>query len=126
GRLTAHRGGDQARQPRRSGIHTCIRNIPQGNKVTLPQEFEPGADGSVVTAAISRLMPTARLSDAAFASRHRALRLVLWLHLPLLIVINVVNNGATFVTSHDMPDMSGHDEPSHAWLTWTMIALVLL
>jgi methyl-accepting chemotaxis protein len=93
----------------------------------LPQERETGADPLIVTAAISRLMPTARLSDAAFASRHRALRLVLWLHLPLLIAINLINNGATFVSSsHDMPGMSGQEQTGDAWLTWTMIALVLL
>ncbi len=72
-------------------------------------------------------MPAARLSNAAFASRHRALRLVLWLHLPLLIVITLINNGASFIESGKMPGMSGMSgQRSDAWLTWTMIALVLL
>src|SRR5690242_15323517 len=75
-------------------------------------------------------MPAARLSDAAFASRHRALRLVLWLHLPLLITITLVNNGTSFVEQpvHEMAGMSGMSgtQPSRAWLAWTMIALVLL
>ena len=70
-------------------------------------------------------MPTARLSEAAFASRHRALRLVLWLHLPLLVVITLVNQGASFIEepAHDVAGMAGHGAP---WLVWTMIAVVLL
>ncbi|MEU0561770.1 methyl-accepting chemotaxis protein [Dactylosporangium sp. NPDC006015] len=62
------------------------------------------------------LMPKVRLSDAAFQSRHRALRLVLALHLPVLVVLSLVN-GHTVVGAH------AHDG---GWLVWSANAGVLI
>ncbi|MFF5232277.1 methyl-accepting chemotaxis protein [Dactylosporangium sp. NPDC000521] len=62
------------------------------------------------------LMPKVRLSDAAFQSRHRALRLVLALHLPVLVVISLVN-GHTVIGAH------AH---GNAWLVWSANAGVLI
>ena len=45
------------------------------------------------------LMPSVRLSDEAFGSRHRALRVVLWLQVPILAIVAVVSH-----------DMDGSDE----------------
>ena len=72
-------------------------------------------------------MPATRLSDAAFASRHRALRLVLWLHLPVLVAITLINHGASFIGDEmaGMTNMSGSGHRG-TWLVWCMIALVLL
>jgi methyl-accepting chemotaxis protein len=36
---------------------------------------------------LARLIPAVRLSDAAFRSRHRVLRAILWLHLPLVCAV---------------------------------------
>ena len=41
-------------------------------------------------AAVARLLPQVRLSDAAFTSRHRVLRLVLWAHVPLVAALALV------------------------------------
>ncbi|WP_433085210.1 methyl-accepting chemotaxis protein [Dactylosporangium sp. CA-052675] len=65
---------------------------------------------------LSWLMPKVRLSDAAFRSRHRALTVVLWLHVPVLIVVALAN-GHSVVGNHV------HDE---AWLVWSFIASVVL
>ena len=62
------------------------------------------------------LMPNVRLSDAAFQSRHRALRLLLVLHLPVLVVISVLN-GHSIVGEH------AHGA---AWLVWSANAGVLI
>jgi methyl-accepting chemotaxis protein len=77
-----------------------------------------------MVAALTRLMPAVRLTDAAFASRHRALRVILWLHLPLVVgVALLTGNGG-------VPGAGGHHHGggtgSHAWLVWSMIAGVLL
>jgi methyl-accepting chemotaxis protein len=61
-------------------------------------------------------MPKVRLSDAAFRSRHRALSTVLWLHLPLLVVLSIING-------HDVVGDHAHGE---AWLVWCFNAGVLL
>jgi methyl-accepting chemotaxis protein len=45
--------------------------------------------------ALARLVPQVRLSDAAFAARHRALRLILWLHLPLVVTVGLATGEAT-------------------------------
>jgi methyl-accepting chemotaxis protein len=44
--------------------------------------------------AFARLIPQIQLSDAAFAARHRALRLILWLHLPVVIAVSVATGEA--------------------------------
>ncbi|MET7423372.1 methyl-accepting chemotaxis protein [Dactylosporangium sp. NPDC005555] len=62
------------------------------------------------------LMPKVRLSDAAFQSRHRALRLVLVLHLPVLVLISVLNG-------HSI--IGGHTHGG-AWLVWSANAGVLV
>jgi diguanylate cyclase (GGDEF)-like protein/PAS domain S-box-containing protein len=46
------------------------------------------------------LLPRVRLSDAAFRSRHAALRLVLWIQIPLLTVIGVLNDRPDAGTAH--------------------------
>ncbi|GAA0745073.1 hypothetical protein Drose_10355 [Dactylosporangium roseum] len=69
-----------------------------------------------MTALLNWLMPTVRLSDAAFASRHRALRVILWLHLPLLIGVSVLND-------HSVTGTHAHGA---AWLVWSANAGVLL
>jgi hypothetical protein len=38
------------------------------------------------------LLPRVRLSDAAFQSRHRALRLILWMQIPILTMVGVLND----------------------------------
>ncbi|WP_412741875.1 methyl-accepting chemotaxis protein [Krasilnikovia sp. MM14-A1004] len=43
---------------------------------------------------MTRLMPEVRLSDTAFATRHRALRLVLLAHLPLIVIVALVGDSA--------------------------------
>ncbi|MET0493052.1 MAG: EAL domain-containing protein [Actinoplanes sp.] len=58
------------------------------------------------------LMPHARLSDEAFGSRHRALRIVLWLQIPILAVIAAV--------SHDM------DTLDHMYGATAVIELMML
>ncbi|GAA2354727.1 methyl-accepting chemotaxis protein [Dactylosporangium salmoneum] len=67
-------------------------------------------------ALLSWLMPKVTLSDAAYRSRHRALTAVLWLHLPLLVVLSLVNG-------HDVVGRHAH---SAAWLVWSFNAGVLL
>ncbi|WP_432828126.1 methyl-accepting chemotaxis protein [Dactylosporangium sp. CA-092794] len=65
---------------------------------------------------LSWLMPKVTLSDAAFRSRHRALTVVLWLHLPVLVVISLVNGH----------DVAGEHAHAAAWLVWSFNAGVLL
>ncbi|MER7001850.1 methyl-accepting chemotaxis protein [Dactylosporangium sp. NPDC000555] len=66
--------------------------------------------------ALSWLMPKVTLSDAAFRSRHRALTAVLWLHIPALVVISLVNGHAVV----------GQHAHGAAWLIWSFNAGVLL
>ena len=47
------------------------------------------------TPRLSGLLPSIALSDAAFASRHRALSGLLWAHLPLVIGVAMVTGEAT-------------------------------
>jgi methyl-accepting chemotaxis protein len=42
-----------------------------------------------------RLLPRIELSDAAFAARDRALRVILWLHLPVIIALSLATGEAT-------------------------------
>jgi methyl-accepting chemotaxis protein len=44
---------------------------------------------------LTRLVPRIELSDAAFRSRHRVLRLILWLHLPLIVAVSLATGEAT-------------------------------
>ena len=52
------------------------------------------------------LLPRVRLSDAAFRSRHHALRIVLWIQVPILMVVGVLN------------DPMGREEMHHA--SWAL------
>jgi methyl-accepting chemotaxis protein len=65
---------------------------------------------------LSWLMPKVTLTDEAFRSRHRALTVVLWLHLPLLVVISLVNGHSVL----------GEHAHAAAWLIWSFNAGVLL
>jgi methyl-accepting chemotaxis protein len=47
------------------------------------------------TQIVSGLLPSVALSDEAFASRHRALRALLWAHVPLVIGVAVATGEAT-------------------------------
>jgi methyl-accepting chemotaxis protein len=69
---------------------------------------------------VLRVEPVAQLSDAAFASRHRVLRFVLWLHVPVLTAVAWWTREAT---GH-----AGHGGAAHtafgAGLVWLTIAAV--
>jgi len=76
---------------------------------------------------LARDVPTVRLFDAAFGSRHRALRVILWLHLPLIVTVAVLGGhaGIHFGQSEDGHAAMGHTRhagPSHAGLLWLFIA----
>jgi methyl-accepting chemotaxis protein len=49
----------------------------------------------MLSSAINRWMPTIRLSDAAFAARHRVLRAILWLHIPLVAAVALATGEGT-------------------------------
>ena len=49
---------------------------------------------------LTRLVPHIELSDAAFRARHRVLRLILWLHLPLVAVVSLVTGEGTGDARH--------------------------
>lgn len=61
---------------------------------------------------LSRLVPDVTLSEQAFAARHRVLRLLLWLHVPVILVLG-------FFTGELGP---GH----HATLLLSVLGAVLL
>jgi methyl-accepting chemotaxis protein len=65
----------------------------------------------VAGSALNRLVPSITLSDEAYAARHRALRVILWLHLPLIIGVGLFTGEIT----------SGH----HASVLWAVTVLVL-
>lgn len=71
--------------------------------------------------ALARLAPAARLSDAAFASRHRALRIVLWLHIPLLLGVAIFGPGTSDNATHH-----GGAGGNYAALVWSMMSVVVL
>jgi methyl-accepting chemotaxis protein len=50
--------------------------------------------------ALARLIPSVRLSEAAFASRHRALRAILWLHIPLVAGLAVFGGHGSAASHH--------------------------
>ncbi|WP_304524653.1 methyl-accepting chemotaxis protein [Dactylosporangium sp. AC04546] len=62
------------------------------------------------------LMPKVGLSGAAFRSRHRALRAILWLHVPLIAVIAVVNGHSVF----------GEHAHAGGWLVWSAVGGIVL
>jgi len=41
------------------------------------------------------LIPDIRLSDAAFAARHRVMRVILWLHVPLVAGVAIATGEGT-------------------------------
>jgi hypothetical protein len=50
---------------------------------------------------LARALPTIRLSDVAFSSRHRMLTAILWLHLPLIVGVAVLaGHGGVHVGGH--------------------------
>jgi hypothetical protein len=63
------------------------------------------------TQIVSGLLPSIALSDEAFASRHRALRALLWAHLPLVIGVAAATGEAT---------------GQHATMLWVVIGAILL
>jgi len=63
------------------------------------------------TPRLSGLLPSIALSDAAFASRHRALSGLLWAHLPLVIGVAMVTGEAT---------------GEHAKMLWAVIGAMLV
>ena len=58
------------------------------------------------------LVPEIRLSETAFAARHRALRIILWLHVPLVAGVAVFSGEGT----------TGH----HRSVPWALVVLILL
>jgi methyl-accepting chemotaxis protein len=62
--------------------------------------------------ALQRLVPVIRLSDAGFAARHRVLRAILWLHVPLIAVVALATGEGR----------SGH----HAAALWAVIVGIAL
>ncbi|GIJ51191.1 hypothetical protein Val02_80770 [Virgisporangium aliadipatigenens] len=68
-------------------------------------------DSTVAGSALGRLIPTVTLSDEAYAARHKALRIILWLHLPLIIGVGLFTGEIS----------SG----GHASILWAVTILVL-
>ena len=68
-------------------------------------------EGAVAVSLLASLVPDVHLTDAAFGARHRVLRLILWLHLPLIAVVGVATGEAT----------DGH----HARQLWLVVAGVV-
>jgi methyl-accepting chemotaxis protein len=61
---------------------------------------------------LHRLIPDIQMSDAAFVARHRALRVILWLHIPLVAIVGLATGEGT----------TGH----HATALWAVVVGVLL
>jgi methyl-accepting chemotaxis protein len=68
---------------------------------------------------MTRLVPEVRLSDAAFASRHRALRVVLVLHIPVVAAL------ALWGENLGLQRSGAHDHGGHLFL-WGVIAAVVV
>jgi methyl-accepting chemotaxis protein len=62
---------------------------------------------------LRNLIPEIRLSETAFAARHRALRIILWLHVPLVAAVAVLTGEGT---------AAGH----HRAVPWALVTLILL
>ncbi|HEU5472653.1 MAG TPA: methyl-accepting chemotaxis protein [Actinophytocola sp.] len=74
---------------------------------------------------LDRLVPQVRLSDAAFAARHRVLRVILWLHIPLTVGVAVYAGNAGFGGG---AGHAGHSGPpaGHVLMVWLFIGGALL
>jgi diguanylate cyclase (GGDEF)-like protein/PAS domain S-box-containing protein len=72
-----------------------------------------------------RWVPEVRLSDADFVTRHRVLRAILCLHLPLIIAVAVLGGHAGLHLGGTGHRMAASDTGG-AWMIWTMIGGVLL
>jgi len=72
-------------------------------------------------------VPKIVLTDEAFAARHRALRAVLWLHIPLVVVVAAYS---TITSAHWMGSGGtatvSHDVSAHAIVTWIFVAAAIL
>ncbi len=62
--------------------------------------------------ALRDVIPQIRLSETAFAARHRALRVILWLHVPLVAAVAVISGEGT----------TGH----HRSVPWALVTLIVL
>jgi methyl-accepting chemotaxis protein len=69
------------------------------------------------------VLPQVHLSDQAYRSRHRALRVVLWLQLPLLGLFALLESNDTGTGMADMPGMD-HGTAAGQFLTEVMAALL--
>jgi methyl-accepting chemotaxis protein len=49
----------------------------------------------VASTVLTRMIPVIRMSDSAFAARHRVLRTILWLHVPLVAVLALATGEGT-------------------------------
>src|SRR5690349_21573378 len=68
-------------------------------------------------------IPYIQLTDEAFAARYRVLRVVLWLHIPLVVI---VATATTFSSSRSMGSgqmsMGSGDPSLHLIFTWSFVA----
>jgi methyl-accepting chemotaxis protein len=67
---------------------------------------------------ISRLFPSVVLSDQAFDNRHRVLRLILWAHLPLVLLVAL---GTGAFTAHGHHHGSQAHAADHRWMLWAFV-----
>jgi diguanylate cyclase (GGDEF)-like protein/PAS domain S-box-containing protein len=67
---------------------------------------------------VLQVVPAAQLSDVAFASRHRVLKFVLWLHVPIVVAVALLTRPADGHQGH-----AGHGAAGVS-LIWLMIAAV--
>jgi methyl-accepting chemotaxis protein len=67
---------------------------------------------------LAKVLPTVRLSDTAFSSRHRMLTVLLWLHLPLIVAVAVLAGHAGV---HVGGAGHGAAASGHAGLLWLAI-----
>src|SRR3954454_7355133 len=72
-------------------------------------------------------LPRVELTDEAFAARHRGLRIVLWLHIPLVIVVaacTTMTSAGSRWASAQMPGMTETDHV-HSFVTWCFVAAAI-
>jgi diguanylate cyclase (GGDEF)-like protein/PAS domain S-box-containing protein len=69
---------------------------------------------------VSAVLAQARLSDDAFQARHRALRMFLWLQIPILALVALIYRDHDAGAMADMGHMGGG-----TWLVWVMAAAML-
>ena len=70
---------------------------------------------------VAVVLPEVRLSDEAFRARHRVLRVILWLQVPLLELVARMHAGRGGFTMRGMLGMNG-DNTASVSLVWSMIA----